>query len=53
MLAKWQRPELAGKEPPSDGVAHGKVLAKARTVGMGKDKALHVDLQDIAVALKL
>lgn len=53
MLAKWQRPELAGREPPSDGVAHGKVLAKAGTVGMGKDKALNMDLEDIAVALKL
>lgn len=52
-LAKWQGPELAGREPPSDGAAHGKVLAEAGIVGMGKDKASHVDLEDVAVALKL
>lgn len=50
-LAKWQGPELAGRELLSNGAAHGKVLAEAGTVGMGKDKALRADLEDIALKL--
>lgn len=50
-LAKWQGPELAGRDPLSDGVAHGKALAEAGTVGMEKDKASRVDLEDVALKL--
>lgn len=50
-LAKLQEPELAGREPPSDGAAHGKVLAEVGIVGMGKGKASRVDREDVALKL--
>lgn len=50
-LAKWQGPELAGREPLSNGAAFGKMLAEVGAVGMGKDKASPVDLEDTALKL--
>ena len=44
-------PELAGREPLSDGAAHGKALTEAGIVGMGKEKASQVGLEDGALKL--
>lgn len=43
-LAKWQWPELAGDHCPME------VLAQAGIVGMGKDQASRMALEDAAVA---